>query len=147
MAVDLRPVLRIRGWDVEHRRLLFDTQFDGIIPVRTALARRDGELFALTENCVIRVDPVSGVVRGEWSCDGGAVSVAAATSDGELLAIGRNDRTLTIVDAQTGQVRQSLLGHLGELSRLEFSPDGKTLLALDDRGDLRFWHTSRVVNS
>jgi WD40 repeat protein len=140
VAVETRPALRVRGWDVEQRRLIFDRRYDAIVPVQTALARRDEGLIAMTEDSLLRINLRSGEIRDRWPCDGRDVSCVVANPDGALLAIGRKNRTLTLMDLATGEVRQTLHGHLGRLERLEFSADGRTLLAFDVRGDLRFWH-------
>lgn len=34
------------------------------------------------------------------------------------------------------------MGHLGTIMQLQFSPDGKTLLAMDARGGLKLWQVS-----
>ena len=49
---------------------------------------------------------------------------------------------MALVDSADGRPRQTLLGHLGSLQRVEFSADARTLLALDVRGKLRFWHVA-----
>ena len=69
----------------------------------------------------------------------------AAAPDGKLIAIGRKDRTLVLVDPATGEVRQAMAGHRTQPERLKFSSDGRTLLAADARGTLHFWHVSTGV--
>jgi eukaryotic-like serine/threonine-protein kinase len=142
VAVESRPILRVRGWDVEEPRLILDQRYEAVIPVVTTLARQGHELLALTADELLRINLLTGSIDVKRTLNGRDVSCAAVTGDGALLAIGRKDRTLTLFDMASGQMRQTLLGHLSHLKRVEFSGDGQTLLALDGRGNLRFWHVA-----
>ncbi len=140
LAIESRPELRIRGWDVQQRQLLFDHRLAGIVPVKIALTQNDRRILAFLDSGVIRIDPVSGKLRELWPYSGGSVSAVAESCDGTMIAIAHNDRVISLVDTDTGVKQKSLTGHLGAVHSLKFSSDGRTLLALDTRGDLRFWH-------
>lgn len=139
VGIERRPALRICGWDVEQGQLQFEHHLKSVVPNHITLSRRSNELLVVTNQDVLRINATSGVIKARWPCQGHTVTAIAASHDGATLAIGRNDRTLSIVDAFTGQVLQTLRGHLSVPVSLNFSVDGRTLLALDDRGELRFW--------
>ena len=51
----------------------------------------------------------------------------ALSTDGKVLATGSDDRTAKVWDAQTGELRQMLEGHSGEVNSVALSADGKVL--------------------
>jgi len=143
VGVDKEPELRLRSWDVASGRLLSDRPLAVNDPRQVAVSHRSRELFVVAYDAVIVFDLDTGVERRRWSFHGGDVSSVAPSSHADLLAVGRKDRCIVLLDAATGQVRQTLVGHLGAISELQFSPDGQTLLALDDRGSVKFWHVGQ----
>jgi WD40 repeat protein len=140
VAAESSPVLRIRGWDLERRKLIFDHRPPDLAPTEVCLSPSDGSLFVAASNLLLRIDPSSGEVRNRLSFDGGDVSGMAAAPDGKLIAIGRKDRSLVLIDAETGEPQQTMAGHRTQPEWLKFSRDGNTLLAADARGKLHFWH-------
>jgi WD40 repeat protein len=61
-----------------------------------------------------------------------SVDVLAYAPDSRSIAIGGTDRTVRILDADTGAVRLTLRGHRKGITGLAFSPDGKVLAAAAD---------------
>ena len=57
------------------------------------------------------------------------VFAAAVSPDGQLMATGGWDRTVTLWNVETQTVYRSLKGHTGEIYVLAFSPDGKFLVS------------------
>ena len=57
------------------------------------------------------------------------VFTAAVSPDGQLMATGGWDRTVTLWNVETQTVHRSLKGHTGEIYVLAFSPDGKFLVS------------------
>ena len=57
------------------------------------------------------------------------VFAAAVSPDGQLMATGGWDRTVTLWNVETQTVYRSLKGHIGEIYVLAFSPDGKFLVS------------------
>lgn len=57
------------------------------------------------------------------------VFAAAVSPDGQLMATGGWDRTVTLWNVETQTVYRSLKGHTGEIYVLAFAPDGKFLVS------------------
>jgi WD40 repeat protein len=69
----------------------------------------------------------------------GFVCCLAYSPDGRILATGSADRTIKLLEPQTGQERATLLGHRDFVTALAFSPDGKTLVSGSRNGELKLW--------
>jgi WD40 repeat protein len=67
-----------------------------------------------------------------------AVSSAAFSPDGKLLAFDRNDGAVVLWDVDAGREKAAVEAGLGFVRRLAFSPDGKALAAAGDRG-IKLW--------
>ncbi|MGE3313828.1 MAG: protein kinase [Planctomycetaceae bacterium] len=67
----------------------------------------------------------------------------AFSSDGTLVAIGGEERTIRIYDVETLTLRTNeITGHDSEILGLSFSPDGKTLISGDRLGKVQLWHVA-----
>jgi len=142
IAIDMEPTLRVRSWEIqvgELPRLSSDRSFPQIKARKLALSGSQKTLHVMTGDALIQLAIDSGNELQRWSFEGDDVSRIALSSAGDALAVGRKDRQIDIIDAETGNVRKQIFGHLGAINGLRFSPDGKTLLALDERGNLIFW--------
>ena len=62
----------------------------------------------------------------------------ALNPDTSLLAVGRTDHVIELIEAQTWQVAE-LKEHRGQFSSLDFSHDGTKLLSTSDDGTMRIW--------
>ncbi|WP_165223285.1 WD40 repeat domain-containing serine/threonine protein kinase [Aquisphaera insulae] len=60
-----------------------------------------------------------------------------------VAATGGQDRTVLLLDAETGEPTTSLSGHEAEVSDASFSPDGGLIASADWGGTLRFWDAIR----
>lgn len=136
------PHCRIECWDVESNRRLFRRDLDRVGPGAYTTPHGGRTLFVVTDRSIHEVDLQTGDERREWSFEGRDTYCLAAAPDGNLLAVGGKDRQIELVDLETGQVRRTLVGHLGRINQLHFTPDGKTLLSLDERGLLKFWQVA-----
>jgi RNA polymerase sigma factor (sigma-70 family) len=66
--------------------------------------------------------------------------VVVFAPDGQTLAAGRCDGTVRLWDANTGQQKASLRGHVSRTRAVAFSPDGKTLASSSFDGILKLWN-------
>ena len=63
----------------------------------------------------------------------------ALNPDTLLMAVGRTDHVIELIDTQTWQSVAELKGHRGQISSLDFSHDGKQLLSTSGDGTMRIW--------
>jgi WD40 repeat protein len=71
--------------------------------------------------------------------DGGTGCGLAFSPDGKLLAVGRAQGEIQLLDAAIGQVTATLTGHTKTVWSVAFSPDGKTLASGSEDGTIRLW--------
>ncbi len=76
---------------------------------------------------------------------GSEVRSLAYTPDGKTLAAGREDGTIRLWDAATGNLQAILPGHRGDVRGLVFTPDGKGLLSAAEDGTIKRWDLRRVL--
>jgi WD40 repeat protein len=70
------------------------------------------------------------------------VQLAAFSPDGRTVAIGEisgNPEDITLVDADTGEIRARLAGHLMGINAIAFSPDGRTLASAGRDRTVKLW--------
>jgi RNA polymerase sigma factor (sigma-70 family) len=98
----------------------------------------EGRLFTACSDHILRSwDTSSGkldleLVHNDW------IYTLAVSPDGSLVA-GAANQDLRIWDAKTGRERFKLFG--GRIPKMQFTPDGKKLVAWDDKCYLRIWDT------
>ena len=69
----------------------------------------------------------------------GVASVAFSPDDATLAA-GCSDGVIRLWDVASGDMRLTLSGHVGVISRLAFAPDGRSLASLGEDNVLDLWH-------
>jgi eukaryotic-like serine/threonine-protein kinase len=69
----------------------------------------------------------------------GPVYEVSFSPDGRSLAAASEDKTASVWDVATGQLRFKLLGHTNEVNSVAYSPDGKTLATGSEDGTVRLW--------
>src|SRR4030095_4269246 len=69
---------------------------------------------------------------------------AAFRNDGKLIAmlILNNDRSLALIEAESGKQIASILGHNAELTSAILSPDGRRLVTSAKDSTLKVWDTA-----
>ncbi len=141
----------IKIWNIEKKELMADYGTDNeklpsVGRLSSVHFREDGhiigartiigsgvELWDLTSLRMlfpIIEDPAAGIGRGTFS------------PDGHWFAVAHEDGTTTIVDCYVGLKARTLVGHLGNVSALGFSPDSKLLISGSWDGTARVWDVS-----
>ena len=62
--------------------------------------------------------------------------------DGNQIAVGREDGLVTIHDAKTAKLLNTLRNHLGVIREIDWHPDGKRLASASNDGKVRVWDTA-----
>ncbi|WDN57595.1 nSTAND1 domain-containing NTPase [Streptomyces clavuligerus] len=71
-------------------------------------------------------------------------SLIGFSPDGETLAVSQRDGTVGLWAIATRTLRRVLVGHRGQVRRVHFSPDGKTLATTDDQDTtIRLWDLAK----
>jgi RNA polymerase sigma factor (sigma-70 family) len=77
------------------------------------------------------------VWRRELECD---VFAVAFSSDGSIVAVAAQDKTVRLCDAKSGKELRLLRGHKAAVTSVVFLRDQKTLVSADLEGSVRFWN-------
>jgi WD40 repeat protein len=88
----------------------------------------DGRLLAQVGKEVVLTEAATGLVRLRLPRSGDSADTLAFSPDGRLLAVSDAARVL-VYDVATGAEVAKFVGHEGQVSRLAFAPDGKTLVS------------------
>jgi WD40 repeat protein/predicted Ser/Thr protein kinase len=135
-----------RGDPIELRDLQRDAVITNFVPHATVIALRftqDGQtVLAYDADGVLAwwaVTP-TGLVSRRAVQVGHVVSRAMALSPGcATVALGGISR-ISLLDYQTGAIRQRLFGHGHEVTGLAFSPHGETLASCSMDGTIKLWN-------
>jgi WD40 repeat protein len=130
---------RVFVWNLQDRttRVTIDCGFRG--PVRRVALSHDGRLVAA---------PAVGGMIGVWAVDDPAARIAIAADDQTVFRfIGTGDRLATagrggvvrVWSIGTGREEFTLHGHVGRVTGLGVSPDGRTLVSGGATGEVKFW--------
>jgi WD40 repeat protein len=76
------------------------------------------------------------VAIDQMDIDGVCISYAP---DGRLIAVGKQDGTIDLLDSQTLKVLGELKGHRGRIADIQFSPDGRLLVSAAYDGTVQLW--------
>ena len=63
----------------------------------------------------------------------------AFSADGRFFALGSFGGTFKILDTSTHQTIAQLVGHAGDVSFIDFFPDGKRMMSASEDGTIRVW--------
>lgn len=145
ISVERFPTLMVRGWETSQQKLQFEYKREDIPFSPCTVCPHTNELIIVPDEEVLLLDVETGKTKVSWPIDGIDVTTVSVNSKGSILAIGRKDRTIQLVDSHTGKLRQTIRGHLGPPERIQFSADDKTLVVLDERGVLRMWQVASGI--
>jgi WD40 repeat protein len=101
----------------------------------------DGKLLAAAswdKNCVKVWNVESGAEVHSWQDT--SMTAAAFRRDGQVLATGHKDGTISVWDLAEGKKKRTLRGHAAQVQSLRFTPDGKMLLSSGHDGVIRLWN-------
>lgn len=126
-------------WDLPSRQRVWEVT-SSVSWRASALSVREEVLYLITDRAILRYRCESGEELAPLTGDGRDVRCATVSPDGALLALGTIDRYVHLIALPTGQHREKLLRHGSRLVELQFTPDGTTLLTLEQHGKLTFWH-------
>jgi WD40 repeat protein len=76
---------------------------------------------------------------------GSSVHAIAASRDGHLVAAGGTGTKILLWDLHAGGPPRELVGNVGAIRGLDFSPDGRHLLSGSERGEVKVWEVARGV--
>lgn len=126
-------------WDAETGKVI-STFADHEGWVRTAIFTPDGDqLVTIADDDTLRVWSVS---DGELALTISGLTGArifAISPDGQMIAVGLQDKTIKLIDFNNGNVIRILEGHRDWVRSLAFSPDGLTLASGAFDSDAILW--------
>ena len=129
-------------WDIASRSV---SRLTGHQSAVTALAfSPDGQMLASgSQDRTARVWNLADQrERFQFTNLNGRFNSLAFSPDGRTLAMGGAGgagRTIQLVDVKTGNPKAELRGHFKDISSLNFTLDGQTLLSASDDGTIRVW--------
>jgi WD40 repeat protein len=133
-AIMARWEKHLRTWDVGSGKVISD---------RTV----EPKVFPMDANLFIEIKD-KGFQIWDLSADrhskiiNGTFDSAAVSRDHKQMAVGsEKDRTVRLLDLDTGAQRRELPDGLGGAASLAFSPDGATLVSANFDNDVRIWKT------
>lgn len=101
----------------------------------------DGKLLAAAswdKNCVKVWNVESGAEAHSWQDT--SMTTVAFRRDGQVLATGHKDGTISVWDVAEGKKKRTFHGHGAQVQSLQFTPDGKTLVSSGHDGVIRLWN-------
>ena len=124
----------LRTWDVRSGKVINDRtlQPETMLVDANLLMESKKNGFQIWD---LSADRHSKIING--TAESGAIS-----SDKKQMAVGsEKERTVRLLDVETGEQRRVLPDGLGGAASLAFSPDGATLISANYDNDVRIWKT------
>jgi len=110
--------------------------------VTSAAFHPDGRLLtAWNDGRLLAWDPLSKSVVNdvETGRPGGLTCLTATTNRAVVLAVGQNDKDVTLLDARNLKQVGVLAGHTSRITAIAVSPDGLRVAASDNFGAIKLW--------
>lgn len=136
----------INLWNTETGKLLFT--FTGHQRGNRALAfSPDGKMLASADYNTIYLWNLTTRELLRKSKAGGGTHVLQFSPDGKTLVVGKWDGKIQLLDAHTGQLLSTHIGHgswLSKINQLIFLADGKTLASASEDGTILLWDWEKI---
>ena len=107
----------------------------------------DRKRFTVTESGASGKNGGASLYNAEARTDLGIVSGGSGyphisfSNNNRFLAAENNEAEINLIDANTGQIQDVLLGHTTDLRALDFSADDRFLVSSSEDGTVHFWST------
>lgn len=139
----------INLWNTETGKLLFT--FTGHQRGNRALAfSPDGKMLASADYNTIYLWNLTTRELFRKSKAGGGTHVLQFSPDGKTLVVGKWDGKIQLLDAHTGQLLFTHIGHgswLSKINQLIFLEDGKTLASASEDGTILLWDWEKIASA
>lgn len=136
----LTAVPSLYTWDLTTARLLFQRDFGNRLDAITLALSADGRnLAGSLPQQLFNFEVGTGKELFAQQRNKYVTIQLAFSPDGRLLAEGLHDGSVTVMDARTGRVIQSLQGHSRGNACVAFSPDGKRLASAGLVPNVKVW--------
>jgi len=101
----------------------------------------DGAALAIAGREILQViDVGSGRDRyAQFDPNRGWPTAVSFSDNGAFLAVGRSNGSIDLLWAGDGEMLRTLIGHVGRVRRLAFTPGAGLLLSLGEDGTVRVW--------
>lgn len=95
-------------------------------------AQKDGTIMAYNLDNSERVFSYSIKSNSTLNC-------IAFSHDGKWIAYATEENKIVILEAFTGKMKYTLLGHSDKINKIQFNPNGNELISVSDDGTIRIW--------
>jgi len=129
-------------WDMETLEPVHSWS-NSVVSPRNPIFSPDGKQFCFSEDEKIRCFNLPSATLA-WETFAARSSCSVWSPDGSMVAaVGDETKVLLLLNAQNGTILNTLHGHEGRVTSLEFSADLKRLFSLDLSGVVRVWDLDR----
>ncbi len=135
------PALHLDCWNMETSQRRYEKVFVAEGVKLWGMSQNTPDLFLTKVDALQQFDASTGAELARRPFDALSYEALAVSPEGKLLAFSRL-RRIELVDPATGKARPMAGGHSGRIQLLQFSPNGESLLALDNKGVLKFWEVA-----
>ena len=103
-------------------------------------------LWDIESRIIIRNLELSSIKMNYYNVNSFTVNCISFSPNGEILASGVSDGTISLLDVKNGKEINLLQGHSKSINCISYSPDGKTIATGDDNGSIYLWNAKSGKN-